>query len=148
MSNELNEIVDNSFKDITKRVAKIEMSNIDYATFDNETSKSLVINTFGDYELTIVFYTGIDVMRAITENMKRGKKAADSEISIYTKEYFNIFCGRVITTVNNITKKSVKFSVPDVIDGLYSDDATQDDFNLNELYYDSEYGPAKIQVIY
>lgn len=150
MSNELNEveIVDSTFKDITKKVAKLEMSNIDFATFDNETSKSLVINTFGDYKITIVFYTGVDVMRAITENMKRGKKADDSEINIYTKEYFNIFCGRVITTMNNITKMSVKFSVPNFIDGLYSDDAAQNDLNLKELYYSSDYGPVKIQVIH
>lgn len=150
MSNKLDEveIVDNTFKDITKKVAKIEMSNIDYATFDDETSKSLVINTFGEYKITIVFYTGINVMRAITENMRKGKKAADSEINIYIKEYFNIFCGRVITTMNNITKMSAKFSVPNFIDGIYSDNTTQYDLDLKELYYSSDYGPVKIQVIH
>lgn len=124
------------------------MCNVDLATFDDKNSNSIVITTSGEHKITIVFYAGIDVMKAITENMKRGKVSDISEIDIYTKEYFNIFCGRAITIINNITKKSVRFSVPNFITGVYLDNVAQEGLNIKELYYKSDYGPAKVQTIY
>lgn len=145
--NEL-EILDTAFKEVTKKVAKIEMYNIDLAIFDNKNSNSIIITTNGEHKITIVFYASINVMQAITENMKRGKISDISEIDIYVKEYFNIFCGRVITIMNNITKKSVRFSVPNFINGIYLDNVAQEGLDIKELYYKSDYGPAKVQTIY
>lgn len=150
MSEEFNEleILDNTFKEITKKVAKLEMYNIDFTSLDKSNLKSLMINTLGDRKITLIMYADMNVMRAITESMKRGKKADDSEVVIYTKEYFNIFCGRATTTMNNITKKSVRFSVPTFVDNPNLDNVVQECLDIKSLYYRCDYGPVKLEVIH
>lgn len=142
------EVLDTIVKEITKKIGKIEIYNIDLISLNENNSNSVIITTVGDYNLTIVLYAEITFMQAITENMKRGKILDIAEIDLYIKEYFNILCGRVITTMNNTIKKSAKFTVPNVVKGIYLMDVTQENLDIEELYYKSNYGFAKVQTIY
>lgn len=148
MSIEFNilEILDTVFKEITKKVTKIDMYNTNITNF-NKNTKSLIINTSGNYKFTLILCSEIDVLKAIAESMKREKVKDVDELAIYVKEYFNIFCGRAITNINNITKKPMRFSVPNFVDGLYLDNISQEGLNVKELYYKSDYGVAKIQIV-
>lgn len=141
------ETLDTAFKEITKKIGKIEIYSTDTARFNEEDSKSLIINTIGVYKFTLVLYSELNVLHTITKNMKRGKPVEPPEIPIYTKEYFNIFCGRAITVINNATKSSLRFSVPNFIDGVYLDDVTHENLDIDELYYKSDYGNMKLQII-
>ncbi len=141
------DILDAVFKDITKKVTKIDMYNVELATLD-EKSNSLIISTFGDYKMTFVFCASTSVVKAITESMKRGKVLDTIEMELYAKEYFNILCGRIVTIINNSTRKSAKFTVPNIIDGIYLHNITPKNLNTKELFYNSNYGVVKMQAIY
>lgn len=144
----LSEITDRAVKDISKKVARVEMHNADSAVIDDENSSSLVTTAKGDYELTIVFYTSICVMRAITENMKRGESADEEDIAVYTKEFFNILCGHVISMLNRSIHASARFGIPQFLKGPYREDEHSMPQALNEMCYQCSYGPVKIRTIF
>lgn len=141
----LSEITDRAVKDISKKVARMDMLNADAVPVeeDGADSCSLVTTAKGDYELTIVFCAGFRVMRAIAENMKRGESANEEDIAIYTKEFFNILCGHVVSALNRAIHASARFGIPQFLIGPFRNDQ----YNMqaaSALYYQSCYGPVKI----
>lgn len=143
------EILDTAMKNISKRVAKLDMFNSATVEIDKDKSCSFVITTKGDYCLTIVLYAGNDVLRAITENMKRGETADESDIAVYTTEYFNILCGHVISAMNNSIHASARFGVPQMVKGRYMEDDSPNSMeNKQELFYKCAYGPLKVETLY
>lgn len=144
----ISEALDNAVKDISKRVAKMDMENIDSAEIDDGDSNSLVTTSKGDYKLTIVFYTNSFVMRAITENMKRGKVATEEDIKEYTTEFFNILCGHVVTALNKKNNAAARFGIPIIVKGMYSDNELESTDKLQKLFYKSNYGIVEVKTIY
>lgn len=141
------EILDTAVKDISKRVAKLDMLNADSAEINTEGSSSLVSTTKGDYCLTIILYTEDRVLRAITENMKRGVAADDADIPIYTTEYFNILCGHVVSTMNNRAHTAARFTIPRIVKGRCEDIEPESELK-QELFYNCSYGPVKVETFY
>lgn len=140
------EILDTAVKDISKRVAKLDMLNTDSAEINIEGASSLVSTTKGDYCLTIIFYTEDRVLRAITENMKHGATTNDADIPIYTTEYFNILCGHVISTMNNKAHTAARFTIPRIVKGQCENIDTQS--LRQELFYNCSYGSVKVETFY
>lgn len=141
-----NEILDRAIKDISKRVAKLDITDADITPISVEDSSSLVSTTNGDYIITIVLHTGDNVLRAITENMKRGSCDDESDITTYTTEYFNILCGHIVSTMNNKAHKKARFSVPLLVKGEYKEDISADD--RQQLFFSSIHGPLKLETLY
>lgn len=142
------EILDTAVKDISKKVAKLDMLNTDSAEINTEGSSSLVTTTNGDYALTIIFYTEEPVLRAITENMKRGQAANAEDIPIYTTEYFNILCGHIITNMNKKSHTSARFGVPRMVKGQCNEETQSELHDKQELFYNCSYGPIKVKTLY
>lgn len=124
------------------------MIRIDMADVDSENVNTLIVTTKGDYCLTIAFYADIQVLRGITENMKRGAKASDTDIEIYTTEYFNILCGHVITNFNRESHTSARFSIPKMVKGCYMESVPFEAQKRQELFYNCTYGPIKLETLY
>lgn len=124
------------------------MVRIAMADMDTENINTLVVTAKGDYCLTIAFYAESHVLRGITENMKRGATASDTDIEIYTTEYFNILCGHVITNVNKAAHTSARFGIPKMVKGCYMDDTPFGAQIRQELFYDCGFGPVKLETLY
>lgn len=136
------EITDTAVKDISQRVAKLDMQRTEIADIDSTDSSSLVIVADGHYPLTLVLYAGKRVLRAIGEHMKREEIVDDDEISIYTTEFFNILCGHVITMLNNRSHTETRFGIPHMQNGLYS--LLPPNRLMQKLFYHSCYGSVVI----
>ena len=146
---ELFQIFDSALKDISKRVAKMEVVSCPgTASLSAQESWSLFSKTAGDYPITVVFRTNSSVLKAITYNMKRRPDdITQEEISVYTKEFFNILCGHVISAVNQATGATAFFQVPEIQRGTYS---TPEDRHLelhSKYYYKCPYGLIVLEAL-
>lgn len=137
------EITDHVVKDISRRVAHLEIQNVDVVSIDTADSSSLIINTDGNYPLTMVLHAGSRVLRGITQHMKHGEAFDDDEVCVYTTEFFNILCGHVITEVNNRSHTVTRFGIPKVVKGAYS--LLPPARKMGSLFYTSNYGPVIVQ---
>lgn len=140
--------MDAAVKDVSRRVAKLEMVNTDSAEIDMLDAISLVITTKGDYCLTIVFYAGSAVLRAITENMKREATTSNDEIVIYITEYFNILCGHIVTAMNRMASTSARFGIPEIVKGSYFSKEDSKKEECQEFFYHCPYGTVSLGTMY
>lgn len=144
---DLYDILDSAVKDITKRVAKMELINVGTSEIDADKASSLVTTTHGDYVLTIIFHTSDDVLKGITQNMKRGADVAESDIAIYAAEYFNILCGHIISAMNRRAHTAARFGIPKVIKGGYENSQAQGNQG-QALYYRCPLGTVKVETYF
>lgn len=144
----LTKITDRAIKDIARRVAGMDIWETDRAAIDETNARSLVTTARGDYELTIVFCTGLCVMRAIAENMKHGQRADDADIVAYTKEFFNILCGHVVSALNRSVHASARFGIPLLIKGPYQKGPYETGGQRSDLCYQCCHGPVRVSILY
>lgn len=136
-------IVDSVIKDITKRVASVELHETEYDLDQSGEHCSLCVTVQGEYKITIIYNAEQRLLRTIAEHMKRGPISDSEEIALYTKEYFNILCGHVVSLINHITHSSARFGIPQYAKGAYAlGDGTQPFF---KIAYQSEEGEACIK---
>ena len=110
---DISEIIDKSVKDISKRVAKIDVSKEKINLLGKlETPYTIFSAINGDYQIILSFCTDRAVLKAIAENMMHGKELNEDEVLIYTSEYFNILCGHVVSSINREFYLKSSFSVP------------------------------------
>lgn len=142
------QVLDTQLKNISKTVAKVEICNVDNAILEEENSSSFIANISGDYILTIIFQAGSLFMRTITENMKHKSSIDDTDIKEYSGEYFNIFCGHVVSNLNNANNAKARFGIPILVSGSYMTDQTKPLSQVWKQCYQSNYGQVIIQTIY
>lgn len=143
----IQEIVNNAVTDITLRVAGIDLKNRTEKGFD-ETHKisTLSVVAVGNCKITIVYNAEDRLLQTIAEKMKRGPVEEDEEIEMYTKEYFNILVGHIVSCINRRTKSSMRFTIPSFSRGVYSIGDDQEGFL--EICYESDNGDARMQSVY
>lgn len=142
-------IVDSSIKDISKRVAKIEVVSLpNMEVLPAERPWTLFAKTEGDYDLIMILSTDHKVFREISRNMKRSGDASEAEILIYMKEFFNIWCGHVISAVNQSGCLSAEFAVSELIEGHYEHSSECPAKFHGQYYYESPYGTMKLETLY
>lgn len=144
----LMDIVNRAVKEITLKVAHLEMRQQNQAGNEDTKSMSLVAAAKGDYTLVMIFHASIQVMRAIAVNMKRGQPPDDSDIPIYITEYFNILCGRIVSAYNQASHASARFLIPEIMDQEGEEGVLNQNSQINELYYECEEGPVNIRILF
>lgn len=145
-------IIDKAIKDVSNKVLGLPIQNAtaqDMAkqNMQAEEIRSLVISTYGDYCMTIVFSAERDILCAIARNMKHGADACDADIAIYTTEFFNILCGQIISAINMKNHVRARFGIPQVVKGAYVIGVTEDNLYRQEYFYRIDYGTIKLEII-
>lgn len=140
------EILDSAVKDISHRVVNIDVVN----SPDNNKKTSLqpcsvYTKTKGDYEMTFVLSTDYEVLKQMTQNMKRGAEASEEEVPLYIQEFLNILCGHIVSKMNKRTNLKVFFDVPSFVKGEFEPKG-KGKFT-KQYYYDSPYGSLGIKVL-
>ncbi len=145
---EISQIIDSAVIDISKGVAKTDVVRVcEPKGFLAEHPCTIFTKTKGDYDLVILFCTDRGVFRELTRNMKRGADVCNEDIAIYMSEFFNIFCGHVVSAVNRIEHVKAYFDVPNFVEGDYDCDTGSIRFHKKH-YYDSPYGTMKLEALY
>lgn len=139
-------IIDDIIRDVTFKVANLDLCGYDRACISPESQIALVTTVTGHYEGNIVFLSGNHVIRGISENMKHEQITQQSELELYTVEYFNILCGRIITAICNRSNLSARFNIPRMLPDGLPKDLSDEGATQYEWCYGSCYGPMLIRM--
>lgn len=141
------DIVHNVVLDISKRVAGLTLVSISPGDIHMDFVQSLFITTQGDYCMTIILTADIELLQTIVRNMKRSALVHDSDISTYIPEFFNILCGRIVSSINALYHCNAQFHIPQMINGSYLPEARDLKFS-QEYFYKDVAGAIKIAVLF
>lgn len=139
-------ILDNAVRDITKRIAGIDLETAKWPQGDDNEVASLYTDTRGSYKITVVYHAETRLLRYIANKMARRPVEDPEDVEMYAKEYFNILCGNIISTINQMTKSSARFGIPQYCRGFY----TAEDYPgvVLEVSYRSIAGGLQLQSCY
>lgn len=142
----ISQIVDECTLDISKRVAKIDVAiKQDDIIYEAEKPFTLYVTTSGDYNMIVSLCMDKSILETITKNMKHCSSVSDEDISICVIEYFNILCGRIISSVNKQLSLKSYFSIPQLIEGIcFKPDKS---CAIYERFYDFNCGIAKFETL-
>lgn len=141
-------IFNNSFLDVTKRVAHIEIIENTPNKDEIDDLYSGIIITKGIYNSVIICSMQESVMREISKGMNNGKKVDNEELELYVGEYLNIVCGNALTQINNMVGKASRLSVPVIIRGTYEKNNEMHYEQLVEFCFSCWYGNIRVNMEY
>ena len=140
------EILDSSVRDISRRVGKLEVIDSQKGSVrDLESPYTDCVVTTGEMQEVLSFCADGQVMEAMARNMMHGAEVDEKDIEYCAMEFFNILCGRMISTINRTYNTRVKFSVPSIRKGSCSDDAGEKIWSQWSYHYSC--GAAKFTVM-
>lgn len=144
---EFSETLNITLVDIAQRVAKLELVHTASANMNASDVSSLVSITNGDYSLIFVLSTETSVLQRITRNMKHQESISSEDIHIYTTEFYNIFCGHVVSALNDRIHARARFGIPRLIRGYYNGKGADSTNGLTELDFQCPFGALKLKVL-
>lgn len=140
---DIEKILDDTVRDITKRLADIELKKADWAQAGTDDVASLYTVTTGSYKITVITYAETRLLRYIAEKMARRTVDEPEDVEMYSKEYFNILCGHIISKINRQTNSSARFGIPQFRRGFY---VVEDCPGIVlEVSYQSDAGSIQVQ---
>lgn len=143
----MRELLDDVIVSMTKRMAGIDMERTSSGCLPDESAASaLITEIIGTDDFTLVYHADNALLLEIAQKMKRRPVEDMDEVGEYTREYFNIICGHMISQLNRREKTSLRFSMPRYLPAPF--DKTEEDQNAFVLHYQSPKGSAKVQGIY
>lgn len=143
----MQELLDDVIVSMTKRMAGIDMERTSASCLPDEGEVSAVITEItGTDGFTLVYHADNALLLEIAQKMKRRPVEDADEVGEYTREYFNIICGHMISQLNRREKSSLRFSMPRYLPSPF--DKTEKDQNAFVLHYQTPKGSAEIQGIY
>lgn len=108
----LSKIIDDAVGDISFKLASIEMHRIQEVDVSFSQPINLAVTLKGSKEIRIILQADKALLTKISEQMKHQVIESDSDVTLYATEYFNILCGHIIASYNNIYRNRIRFSVP------------------------------------
>lgn len=84
------------------------------------------------------------LLTRITQAMMRETEVTQRDIEDFSKEYFNILCGHIVTRLFKMTKTAARFSVPSFHTGRYDPNDQLEHLIIN---YTSDTG-GRVQLIH
>lgn len=143
----IEELMDEVVKDVTKKMAGIDLerANTDVLPSDGKVS-ALIAEVSGTDGFTLVYNAEDALLWEIAQNMKHRPVEDMDEVGEYTREYFNVICGHVISRLNRKTQSSLRFAIPQYLPFPFVGKEEKDDALV--LYYQSQQGSARVQGVY
>lgn len=142
-------ILDSAMKDISRRVAKIEVENKPRASkLIASRPCSIYTRTRGDYEMTFVISADRQVLKELVIAMRHGKETSEEEVPVYMKEFLNILFGHIVSKMNQSERVQAHFDVPSFVDGPYKKTGSEQLKFHGKYFYDSPYGSLELETLY
>ena len=141
----VNQIFDDAFTVLTTKVSNVELNRVEKAEFIQKFHR-FVIKTKGAFQGYLLAEIEHDLLGAIVMGINKGRKLQEAEKILFAMEYLNIVCGRALSEINNQTGSSSRLTVPQYVTGKLPE--MMSDGEKEKLYYQSEFGQLKINLIY
>lgn len=139
-------MLDGAMKDITKRMAGIDLERIETDTLpDNGKVSALITELSGPDGITLAYNVENALLWKIAQGMKRRPIEDMEEAGEYAREYFNVVCGHLISRLSRKTKTILRFTMPEYLPHCFGE---KDSKNAFVLYYRSQEGSVRVQGVY
>ena len=105
---------------ITLDVAQIDLRLSDHQPNPDDDLCTVYTSVAGGYKTRLVMCAQRKFLHRLTENMMGEPSSDPDDLEEYTKEYFNVLCGRLVGEIYRVTKRGAKFHPPFFHEGHYS----------------------------
>ena len=75
----------------------------------------------------------VSVFTRLTQHVMQTSQVTPQDVEDFTKEYFNVLCGRVASQLYHLTKVASRFEIPSFHRGRYRPKDHEDQFVINYL---------------
>ena len=141
----VNQIFDDAFTVLTAKVSNVEISRAENGGLIQNADR-FVVKTKGVFQGYISVEIEHALLEEIVTGINKGRKLKEAEKILFAMEYLNIICGRALSEINNQTGSSSRLTVPQYVTGKMPE--MMSDGEREKLYYQSEFGQIKINLIY
>lgn len=117
---EIGDLLDQQLQSIFPRMTGLTLWSAPEGLPPGEDAWSLAISAKGDCRLTFLLCAQWTVWYDIARYMNHGKAVPEENVFLYVGELFNVLCGRVLSAINARYRCSARFSVPQVLRGVYA----------------------------
>lgn len=114
LSVDMEEIFDEAFCNVTKKLVKLELKKVCGEKEEISFAEGYreAIETHGYLSAKIICWFSDDLFHYITDMMNGGTTPSEEEISLFLNEYINIACGYAVSKLNDMTGHSSRLSIP------------------------------------
>lgn len=142
----LSKIIDDAVKDISLKLASIEMYRIQDVNVSFTRPIYLAVTIKGNKEMQIVLQAEETLLKKISGCMKR-QPVDNDDVTLYAAEFFNILCGHIIASCNKVNHTRTRFSVPTLL--KHDDkDSYLTNTKVHQFNYKSNNEILSIQIIF
>lgn len=121
---EVQNVLDSVMRDITNRVANIQLCKKDSVLSNNICTVHTVFE--GNYHASLTLCADTSLFIRLTKNVMQEEKVAQQDIEDFSKEYFNVICGQVVAHLFEDTHLSSRFQIPTFYVGQHLPDGQND----------------------
>lgn len=108
--NEILDIVDTAMRDITNRMDRIYPCQ-QGIHLSNDTCT--VCTTFeGGYHADLILYMDTALLSRLTKHALQEESVSQQDIEEFSKEYFNVICGHIVSRIFRAANIASRFSIP------------------------------------
>ncbi|RGE68939.1 chemotaxis protein CheX [Anaerotruncus colihominis] len=108
----LEELIHRTVVDITRQIAKIDLRLCSQDPDPANELCTLRTTIDGDYHTELVLHADRALLHRLTENMMEAKTTDPEDMEEYSKEFFNVLCGHIVSEIFRRTKLPARFHTP------------------------------------
>lgn len=126
---ELEEMFDKAVREVTEQTAGIKLYSCDEPP-DGDLC-TVHIRFKRGFNTTISFCADTSMLKRMFRKVMGMDEATPQDLEDFTKEYFNLLCGRIAAALFRETRIASRFSLPTFSHGRYKPEGHEPQFELN-----------------
>ena len=135
----LERILDEAVQDVTERTAGVRLHQGDQSPGEDLCTVQITFDKGFRTSLTLCADTGL--LYRMASNSFHEERVSPEDLEEFSKEYFNVLCGRIARAMFQATKVPAHFGPPVFYHGRYDPEGREIQFILT--YSDEHYGGAQ-----
>ena len=125
----LEEMLDKAVREVTEKTAGVHLH---LGSMSPAGELCTVHITFKKgFQSSLTLYADSSMLARMTRSVIRKERVSAQDLEDFSKEYFNILCGRVAALLYKATKVPARFGVPSFHQGRYKPEGQRAQFALN-----------------
>ena len=139
---ELEKIFDQAVQDVTERTAGVRLHQGNHSPGEDLCTVQITFDKGFHTSLTLCADTGL--LYRMASNSFHEESVSPEDLEEFSKEYFNVLCGRIAVSMFRVTQVPAHFSPPTFYRGRYEPEGREIQFMLT---YSDEYSGG-VQIIH
>lgn len=137
---ELEQILDQAVQNVTERTAGVQLHQADQLLGEDLCTVQITFDRGFGTSLTLCADTGLLYRMAC--NSFHEDSVSPEDIEEFSKEYFNVLCGKIVGAIFRVTQVPAHFGPPVFYHGRYEPEGSEVQFVLT--YSNERYGGVKL----